>query len=92
MPHALVAANRPATLDQLALDQPARVHRVDVSAAAQPAEWRQQLADIGLVNGESVAVVARAWPAGDPLVVRIGHSRFALRRAEAACVHVVALE
>ena len=28
------------------------------------------------------------WPAGDPLVVRIGGSTFALRRAEAAAVRV----
>ena len=29
-----------------------------------------------------------AWPGGDPIVVRVGHSRYALRRAEAACVRV----
>jgi ferrous iron transport protein A len=92
MSDALIAADRPATLDQLALGQRARVHRIDVRAAAQPAERQQQLADIGLVAGEAVAVVARAWPSGDPLVVRIGHSRFALRRAEAACVQVMAPE
>ena len=31
------------------------------------------------------------WPAGDPLVVRIGGSTFALRRAEAAAVRVTRL-
>ena len=33
-------------------------------------------------------LLARALPGGDPLVVRIGSSTFALRRAEAACVLV----
>jgi ferrous iron transport protein A len=83
---------QPLTLDQLELHRRARVQLLDTRAAAQPAERAQQLTDIGLVPGESVAVVARAWPDGDPLVVRIGPSRFALRRAEAACVEVEALE
>ena len=38
--------------------------------------------------GERVTVPARSAWGGDPLVVRIGQSTFALRRAEAACVHV----
>ena len=34
-----------------------------------------------------------AWlPGGDPLVVRVGTSTFALRRVEAACIHVKAIE
>jgi ferrous iron transport protein A len=78
----------PLTLDRLDLHRAALVSRVDPGAAAQPAERARQLADIGFVPGESVTVVARAFPGGDPLVVRVGHSRFALRRAEAACVQV----
>ena len=35
--------------------------------------------------------MARALPGGDPLVVRVGQSTFALRRAEAACVEVAAV-
>jgi len=42
------------------------------------------------VAGEHVSVLARGLPGGDPLVVRIGQSTFALREAEAACVHLVA--
>ncbi len=34
-------------------------------------------------------MIARGAPGGDPLVVRIGDSTFALRKAEAACVRVV---
>jgi len=51
-------------------------------------EWAQQLADIGFIAGERVALMARGVPGGDPLVVRVGLSTFALRLAEAACVHL----
>ena len=43
----------------------------------------QRLADLGFVPGESVRLTA-AGPVGhDPLLVQIGFTRFALRRAEA---------
>jgi ferrous iron transport protein A len=47
-----------------------------------------RLRDLGFVAGARCEVIARMWPAGDPLVVRIGGSTFALRRAEAAAVRV----
>jgi ferrous iron transport protein A len=47
-----------------------------------------RLRDLGFVAGASCAVVARMWPGGDPIAVRIGGSSFALRRAEAAAVRV----
>jgi ferrous iron transport protein A len=48
-----------------------------------------RLRDLGFVAGARCQVIARMWPAGDPLVVRIGGSTFALRRTEAAAVTVV---
>jgi ferrous iron transport protein A len=78
-------------LDRLEAQRPARIGAVDPAAAGQPAERARQLADLGFVPGEYVTVLARAWPGGDPLVVRVGQSRFALRRAEAACVQVQVL-
>ena len=50
-----------------------------------------RLRDLGFVAGAHCEVIARMWPAGDPLVVRIGGSTFALRRAEAAAVQVTRL-
>jgi ferrous iron transport protein A len=35
-----------------------------------------------------VTLMVRGVPGGDPLVVRVGASTFAIRRAEAACVLV----
>ena len=50
----------------------------------------RQLEEIGFLPGEQVSVMARALPGGDPLVVRVGLSTFALRAAEAACIEVQA--
>jgi ferrous iron transport protein A len=61
-----------------------------VSPVGNP-EWAAQLQDIGFLPGEHVAIMARGLPGGDPLVVRIGLSTFALRRVEAACVQVAPL-
>jgi ferrous iron transport protein A len=51
-----------------------------------------RLRDLGFVAGARCELLARMWLGGDPLVVRIGGSTFALRRAEAAAVHVQRLE
>jgi len=72
------------TLAQAVLGQ---AHRVkSLQAPAHAPEWKQMLEELGFVAGEHVAVLARAMPGADPLVVRIGQSTFALRRAEADCV------
>ncbi|MBX3656928.1 MAG: ferrous iron transport protein A [Ramlibacter sp.] len=76
----------PLTLDQVELHAPWIV--AGVRAHHAPAEWQRWLEDIGFVPGEQVVVARRALMGGDPLVVRIGQSTFALRRAEAACIHV----
>jgi ferrous iron transport protein A len=52
----------------------------------------QRLRDLGFVEGELVRLVARGPIGADPLLVQIGSTRFALRRAEAARVSVQAQE
>lgn len=52
-------------------------------------EWAARLRELGFINGETVCVLRRGQPGGEPLAVRVGVSTFALRRAEAACVRVV---
>lgn len=47
-----------------------------------------RLRDLGFVRGEPVRIVANGPIGADPLVVQIGYTRFALRRAEAARVMV----
>jgi ferrous iron transport protein A len=48
-----------------------------------------RLRDLGFVAGTRCEIIARMWLGGDPLVVRIGGSTFALRRAEAAAIRVL---
>ena len=75
------------TVDDLLIGQQAKVARVfDADGSTDLSE---RLGDIGFTHGESVAVLARSVPGGDPMVVRVGNSRFALRRIEARCIHVV---
>ena len=59
-----------------------------VSAPEYAPEWASWLEELGFLAGEPVCVMARGLPGADPLVVRIGQSTFALRRAEAECVAV----
>ncbi|WP_321815118.1 MULTISPECIES: FeoA family protein [unclassified Paraburkholderia] len=62
------------------------VERVEDASARDPIA--QRLRDLGFVPGEPVRVVARAPWSADPLLVQIGSTRFALRRAEAERVSV----
>jgi ferrous iron transport protein A len=71
-----------ATLDQLRPGQRAEV----LSLAGDPG-LVQRLYDLGLVEGETVELVALA-PLGDPIEIRLGNSRLSLRKAEAAGVGV----
>lgn len=73
-------------LDQAPLGRTFTVHHVD--ADPHVPERARQLEEIGFFPGEQVMVMTRGFPGGDPLVVRIGQSTFALRGAEAACVRV----
>jgi ferrous iron transport protein A len=62
------------------------IHEVSYAQGAH--DWPQRLEELGFLPGERVMVMARAAPGRDPLSIRVGHSTFALRRAEAACVRV----
>lgn len=78
-----------ATLDHASIGHALTVH--DVQAPQAAPEWARWLEEIGFIVGEQVMLMARGLPGGDPLVVRIGQSTFALRRAEAACVRVASM-
>lgn len=74
------------SLAQLPVGQRARV--TAVRASPQAPDWAQALDDLGFVPGEAVQLLVRGLPGGDPLVVRVGASTYALRGAEAGCVWV----
>ncbi|MCV2370924.1 FeoA family protein [Roseateles oligotrophus] len=78
----------PDSLAMAAIGAPMNV--VGVSSPNYAPEWAEWLEELGFLPGEAVRVMARGQPGADPLVVRIGQSTFALRRAEAACICVKA--
>ncbi len=79
-----------ATLDLALIGHALTVRQVEAPPAAP--EWARWLEEIGFIAGERVMLMTRGLPGGDPLVVRIGQSTFALRRAEAACVRVAPID
>jgi len=48
----------------------------------------RRLRELGFVAGEQVQVLATGPVGGEPLLVQVGYTRFALRRSEAARVQV----
>jgi ferrous iron transport protein A len=77
-------------LSNLGNGQSAIVDRVDDRHAGDVIARR--LRDLGFVPGEVIRVVARAPWGGDPMLIQIGSTRFALRRNEAARVSIAELE
>ncbi|HMH68370.1 MAG TPA: FeoA family protein [Pinirhizobacter sp.] len=73
-------------LSELPRGAPAMVQDVEDAHPADPIA--QRLRELGFVCGEPVRIVARGPLGGDPLLVQIGSTRFALRRSEAARVTV----
>ena len=72
-------------LSELQKGVSAVVREVVDAAAADPIARR--LRELGFVPGEAVRVVAGGPFGGDPILVQIGFTRFALRRTEAERVH-----
>ncbi|MGH8461524.1 MAG: FeoA family protein [Stenotrophobium sp.] len=64
----------------------ATVESVDNVTQLDPIADR--LRDLGFVRGEPVRLISQGPIGGDPLLVQIGFTRFALRRVEAARVCV----
>jgi ferrous iron transport protein A len=73
-------------LSELPHHAPATV--LHVESAGEIDSIAHRLRDLGFVHGEPVRVLAHGPFRRDPLLVQIGFTRFALRRAEAQRVHV----
>jgi ferrous iron transport protein A len=74
------------TLDKAQIRHPRRVKTVQ--STAHLADVSRQLEEIGFTPNEQVMVMSRGFPGGDPLVVRVGLSTFALRKSEAALIQL----
>lgn len=77
----LFRAYLPVRLSELFPGNTAVVSGVEDVGSADPIARR--LRDLGFVAGEPVRLVAQGPVGGDPLLVQVGFTRFALRRAEA---------
>jgi ferrous iron transport protein A len=73
-------------LSELQDQVPAVVAKVEDCAPADPIARR--LRELGFVRGELVRIVARGPIRADPVLVQVGFTRFALRKAEADRVMV----
>lgn len=73
-------------LTELPAFSPARV--VSVADTHDGDVISHRLRELGFVSGEPVEVVGKGPIGGDPLLIQIGFTRFALRRKEAARVTV----
>ncbi len=76
------------TLDQA---ETGRAYQI-VAVRGDQLEHGERLIELGFLPGEATAILARGQPGNEPLAVRVGLSTFALRRVEAACVMVSAVE
>ena len=73
-------------LSELPKNVPAWVEAVEGLTAGD--RIARRLHDLGFVHGEPVRVVASGPFGAEPLLVQVGFTRFALRRAEAARVRL----
>ncbi|HHW4681035.1 MAG TPA: FeoA family protein [Xylella taiwanensis] len=52
----------------------------------------RRLRELGFVAGEEITVLATGPLGREPLLVQVGYTRFALRRAEAQRIRVIPME
>ena len=56
--------------------------------AGEATALERRLIELGFVTGERIEVLAQARPGGDPFVIKIGDTTFAMRRQEVTTVWV----
>jgi len=79
------------TLDALKVGQSATVTGVAPGAVADGGVGlARRLMELGFVPGETIRLLKRGMPGGEPLAIKVGHSTFALRRFEAALISIQA--
>lgn len=59
------------------------------AASVEEMTVQMRLRELGFLPGETLRIVAVSFAGSDPIAVRIGATTFALRRFEAAMVHVI---
>ncbi len=54
----------------------------------EQAAMKTRLLELGFTPGELIRVIAKSFPGGNPIAVRLGNTTFALRRHEASMIQV----
>lgn len=67
----------------------ATVAGLAVTDDAEQLATKIRLLELGFAQGEFVRVIAESFPGRDPMAVRLGNTTFALRRHEAAMIHII---
>lgn len=68
------------------------VHGFAHTHSADQLAMKTRLLELGFAPGEKIRVVAESFPRRDPIAVKLGNTTFALRRHEAALIHIVRAE
>ena len=91
MPENLIIRTLPETIEHLGLLKKgdcATVTGLATVVGADDIAMRMRLLELGFAPGEQIRVVAESFPRRDPMAVRVGNTTFALRRHEAAMIHI----
>lgn len=91
MPENLTISTAPETFEHLAQLKKGDCATVTGLATVYDEEqvgMRMRLLELGFVPGEQIRVIAESFPRRDPMAVRVGNTTFALRRHEAAMIHI----
>lgn len=91
MPENLTIITPPDTIEHLGLLRKgdcATVTGLATVVGEDRIAMRMRLLELGFAPGEQIRVVAESFPRRDPMAVRVGNSTFALRRHEAAMIHI----
>ena len=91
-----MSANRTASMKSNGIHHLALLKKGDcatvtgLAATDEPEQiaLKVRLLELGFAPGEKIRVVAESFPRRDPMAVRLGNATFALRRHEAALIHV----
>ncbi|HQT80689.1 MAG: ferrous iron transport protein A [Ferrovum sp. 37-45-19] len=76
---------------ELKTGESAVISEVSLDATTDPRlgeDCIRRLLELGFIPGESVKVIRKGFPYGDPIAFRIGTSTFALRAKEAQTIKV----
>lgn len=65
-----------------------KVHRLENEQSAQADLVASRLETLGFIPGTTVQVITKGIFGGDPILIQVGFTRFALRKSEAEKIEI----